>query len=1638
MASATPPAARVAASTDSPSASPSARLKLHDSTSGVSAATRNSIVNSSARGWSPLQINKRDSSNPGTPLRPDHTGGSLSGSTNGAASGSSRRTSSSFRHMATNSLVAKSPFKDLKTREGALSNGRKVSSDNVVIHERRSNNRALGQTPKAAYGSANTPKNVIGLGIATPSRNISGNGSALNGTRKVSNERKVSIPHSVSVDRIPSGERLKENVTPRRNMPRKSLAYKATVDGERVTRSPFLSERNNAPSSPEDDYYTSEMLTSPSPRRSSSGSISNRRRASPSTNLTSNRTSMSPSPSPQASRHTSSSSATNVQASPLSKEIATPVPPSPTPTKSAMASSRRLVGPRGQGAESPTRKTVTFQSIPDVKEFEVPSREISMDQIPVAPEEDDEWVTDDNAELHWVGATVIAQERDRDASQDSEDLMQSMGDTSATADFLDSLYDETPFSPPQQEEHAFHDDSEYEIPMESFSEYITDLDAASATESSDAVATPIAATTPIMEQVPLPPKSPHHVSVSHPNLLPGEQPRLPHNEDHHMLLNGDVSQPAINAEHSFTSSGPHAHQQGAMYDPFITLQTATDVLVDHKERSENGVPLGRTSHAERVQAARMLATQKLGLGFPGQAPRVAPGDSESSESDQDSPVIHEKPLADNDVFGAVISSPAPRKVSNRNVSERKVSDVPELQGPSKRMAQFRSTKTATPTKRQSMPTPAPVEVPSPVQLVSPRTTSNSTDDSTTSSLSTNSASSASVVNRLSLPLSLPSFNSSPLMSTASLVPSDSEHTAVQAERELPALPTERTWESSPRLSLDPELEKSAAEAKEAEGAQTPRISSDPPQLALSPDVDEVEQALSSVMIEDTILFEDNDEEEDEAPLTPPPALGRKVREESPRIPSFEFGDDGFGIAGEDAESNDEHSDSPSTPRPITIVTSPSPAPSTPTQDSTSRFTPTASPSRSLGSPSTPPRSLGSPAGTPTRSTPSRVGARSPLALDSFMAESVETMKEEETEVSIVTSEFGINAAGSDVSDASTTTRIRQRISRDMIRETVNQRVAAGLPPRPASMIDAPRRRNVSPLRITKSPRTGPASPRSPIGPTASSVLQQLRASNDSPQSALDRIMNAFGKDESMAEEGPSSPLSPTKVITPVSILRQPKTSDEDVLVAPSVRGSIVDDPRALQAARKSRRRSASTGDASPRRITSPRLTLGLGDDNESILDSVRDEFDHIGSQRGYRVRERSNVRVTYTGSLNESQAGDLQVGKAWRPVRRPSDMNEHSKELRAARARQATEGTATGTIFVKVLGVEALQLPLPTEQTHFCITLDNGIDYIRTPYTVLTDGAHINQEFSLVEHPNFEFSLALDVRRDPHIAKLLDDKAKAKAALAASVASVPAPAPAPARLEPPRPQTPSSVTSRSGFGAGLRSLFHHSPRKNRHQRTQSTPSILSQSTSVLPGRRTAPAPPAAPQDTLAKFFVETAGNTIAKTHIAFKPIAKQCEGKVLEIRYPMFAMFKKEGETQRQQVAKITIQVLRLPPLPGLAPEDMPGSIEETLRGLRHHAWHTLEYNEGVLTQVGGDCRVPRRRLFRLVGGNLLCINEVTKKEVSSIDLKQATAVVDLNAPSKHDDYDPYSARPRSFQLRFTDGETINFTADKDEDKAVW
>jgi serine/arginine repetitive matrix protein 2 len=234
-----------------------------------------------------------------------------------------------------------------------------------------------------------------------------------------------------------------------------------------------------------------------------------------------------------------------------------------------------------------------------------------------------------------------------------------------------------------------------------------------------------------------------------------------------------------------------------------------------------------------------------------------------------------------------------------------------------------------------------------------------------------------------------------------------------------------------------------------------------------------------------------------------------------------------------------------------------------------------------------------------------------------------------------------------------------------------------------------------------------------------------------------------------------------------------------------------------------------------------------------------------------------------------------------------------------------------------------------------------------------------------VEHANFEFTLGLEVRRDPHIIQMLHN----------NVPKLPLP---------PKPLDSDAASTTSGIrNGGFRNLFA-SPRKG-----SKPPRAMAAET--MPSSR-----PISQETNIGHYFPPGEA-VVGKTHIAFKPIAKNCDSRLLEIRYPMFGALRHQASVTpapvskgdrpasqppsgssanpspaiRKQVCKITLQIFRLPPLPGLDQDQLPQSIDECLRGMRHHAWHEHEYHEGLLTQKGGDSNVS-------VGG--LTVRRVTPK----------------------------------------------------------
>ncbi|KAF8130109.1 hypothetical protein EV363DRAFT_1490018, partial [Boletus edulis] len=332
--------------------------------------------------------------------------------------------------------------------------------------------------------------------------------------------------------------------------------------------------------------------------------------------------------------------------------------------------------------------------------------------------------------------------------------------------------------------------------------------------------------------------------------------------------------------------------------------------------------------------------------------------------------------------------------------------------------------------------------------------------------------------------------------------------------------------------------------------------------------------------------------------------------------------------------------------------------------------------------------------------------------------------------------------------------------------------------------------------------------------------------------------------------------------------------------------------------------------------------------------------------------------------------------------------------------------------FSSVLSVKGLKVPIPQRATALTCTLNNGIHFVTTPETRLSSDARINQEFELIEHNKLEFTLTLKIRRDPYI-------------VAQFKALSPPPARAPPPPPPPLPKPPLPKPK-----GGMFSFLSSSPKKT-----------VVRSTPPLPP----PAPPHKLPDNLARYLKQD--GTLARALISFKDIAARCDVRLLEIKYPLIGQrSESSGGATTMELGEIVLQMFKLPSLPGVMSNQLPQSMDECPRSLRHVAWHKITYFEGTLTQNGGDCKTWRRRMFRVTGANLIAFNDVTKKAMATINLKKAIAVEDtqdarLAALSPdgrcRDGYHSLIAVECSFRLVFSE-QDILFFADSDDEKAKW
>lgn len=196
---------------------------------------------------------------------------------------------------------------------------------------------------------------------------------------------------------------------------------------------------------------------------------------------------------------------------------------------------------------------------------------------------------------------------------------------------------------------------------------------------------------------------------------------------------------------------------------------------------------------------------------------------------------------------------------------------------------------------------------------------------------------------------------------------------------------------------------------------------------------------------------------------------------------------------------------------------------------------------------------------------------------------------------------------------------------------------------------------------------------------------------------------------------------------------------------------------------------------------------------------------------------------------------------------------------------------------------------------------------------------------SSIEHNKLEFTLTLKVRRDKHLQPQI-----------------------PVRTPPPTLPiiTPPPQKEKTG---GLRAFLSGSPKKSKPAKASTPPP------QPPPAPPTPPAP-VIPEDSLLRYL--RSDGTLGRTFLFFKDVASYCDTQLFETSLDLTSGLDDRSGRGPRKIGEIVVQMFRLPPLPGIPPDDLPQSLEECMRGMRHINWHKITYHEGILTQNGGDCKV--------------------------------------------------------------------------------
>lgn len=485
-------------------------------------------------------------SNSITPLRiakrdttPGSTVTGLSPTPNGPRVVVARRSSNSYKHVFNNNLVSKSPFKS--------------------------------QIPTPAGGTRNSPRNIV---VPSP-----------RGARKVSGEKRPRPDSLVQQAEMENIQRVKELGFKRRQ----SKGFQGLVEKEPVSKSPFrriVSPDNIQPISIElpTKHYDRNDIKEEDTTDTTSVDTTDFDSFTGKNDVFST---IKPVHSPIRPITPSSQPSQSLPFTPSSSPDKRPYPSvqQASPTRSSLVQRPRLLGPRSRSfsnspADTP-RKTVTFNDGVDVVEFDRASHEDRVFETddedvygPPDGQHDDDSSFDSNGSYNNATPTHQSPNNSRELTRPT--VMDIFGHSVTADDSISGLVDSM-----LQEASAFGGDREPTTPESHQYSFALDADLVNGGNENG-----------------VPHGRIHHsefARMQHQQGLSIEQPRIP----------GAFDEELLEEEPSFSSislSTP-PRQSHPLPPPHSEGRTPLPVLPPDTELAEDGMPLGRTHHAERARAA---------------------------------------------------------------------------------------------------------------------------------------------------------------------------------------------------------------------------------------------------------------------------------------------------------------------------------------------------------------------------------------------------------------------------------------------------------------------------------------------------------------------------------------------------------------------------------------------------------------------------------------------------------------------------------------------------------------------------------------------------------------------------------------------------------------------------------------------------------------------------------------------------------------------------------------------------------------------------------------------------------------------------------------------------------------------------